>query len=430
MTGTGRLRPLVILFAVATTLAGGSPPCEARSRGFAPPSLAAGRQPFRPRVGQTPFPARDEGFVPASMATGGNVGHPAGRDGHLLVAAGNQGDVQENTPSPGSAAIPTPPGTGSGSAPEVATGATAGPGVGTASAVAGGAAADAGFLPPAGFAPGWVADGAVETFERDTLYEHINGEAELYLPYGFERLTTAYFKPVDGPKTGLGVDLYRMGSPLDAFGIFSNYRSPEGEEAAIGAGSEISDYHLLFWQDRFFVRLSASGGKPGRPVLRAAAEAVAKALPGPATTPAELALLAIPERIARTEKFVAASLLGYSFFPKGLTADATLDGRPVRLFVVLTPSAASAGAALDAYVSELARAGSPPPTRPTETASPSGAPGGDPATSREPALLARDPLYKVVVLQRSGPLLFGIARLEDPAAGAALLARWMGGRPR
>ncbi|NLI75546.1 MAG: hypothetical protein GX442_03785 [Candidatus Riflebacteria bacterium] len=299
------------------------------------------------------------------------------------------------------------------------------------SAPAGGGEAgpDAGFLPTAGFAPGWVADGAVETFDRDTLYEHINGEAELYLPYGFERLTAAYFKPADGPKTGLGVDLYRMGSPLDAFGIFSNYRSPEGEEAGIGAGSEISDYHLLFWQDRFFVRLSASGGQPGRPVLRAAAEAVAKALPGPATTPAELDLLAIPERTPRSEKFVATSLLGYSFFPRGLTADATLDGRPVRLFVVVTPSAASAGAALDAYVSELARAGSPPPTRPTGNASSSTTPGEDPGASREPALLARDPLYKGVALQPSGPLLFGIARLEDPTAGVALLERWVGGQP-
>jgi len=33
---------------------------------------------------------------------------------------------------------------------------------------------------------GWSTDGKVQNFNKDNLYEHIDGAAEFYLSYGFE----------------------------------------------------------------------------------------------------------------------------------------------------------------------------------------------------------------------------------------------------
>lgn len=267
------------------------------------------------------------------------------------------------------------------------------------------------LLPGPGFHPGWVADGTPETFTRDTLYEHINGEAELYLPYGLDSAAAGYYKAGEDSKAGLAVDIYRMGSPLDAFGIYGNYRNPDGEAVQVGVEGEISPTQLLFFQDRYFVRINSSGREPPtREAILACAQAVSAKLP-PSSWPQELALIQAPGIASRTEKYVAESLLGYRFFPRGFTAEASLDGTPVKLFVVTAGSPASAAACLDQYVDSLRQSGTTPSVE-----------GGSRADS---ALFAQDQLYKGVLLQQRDSLLYGIAKIDDPAKARALLERWL-----
>lgn len=267
------------------------------------------------------------------------------------------------------------------------------------------------LLPAPGFHPGWIADGAPETFTRDTLYEHINGEAELYLPYGLDSAAAGYYKAGERSKVGLAIDIYRMGSPLDAFGIYSNYRNPEGETVQVGVEGEISPTQLLFFQDRYFVRINSSGREPpAREAILACAQAVSEKLP-PSSWPQELALIQAPGIASRTEKFVAESLLGYRFFPHGLTAEASLDGTPVKLFVVTAGSPASAAACLDQYADSLRQSGITPSVE------------GD--SRAGVTLFAQDQLYKGVLLRQRDDFLYGIAKVDDPVKARALLERWL-----
>jgi len=67
-------------------------------------------------------------------------------------------------------------------------------------------------------------------FDPDTLYEEIDGEAELFLPYGMERLTVAIVGKVSAPGGEVRMELYRMASPQDAYGIWSQHRFPDQED--------------------------------------------------------------------------------------------------------------------------------------------------------------------------------------------------------
>jgi len=54
------------------------------------------------------------------------------------------------------------------------------------------------MLPMPGFAEGWRSDGGVRLYTKNTLFEHINGEAELYFPYGFVVVATTRYERTGG----------------------------------------------------------------------------------------------------------------------------------------------------------------------------------------------------------------------------------------
>jgi hypothetical protein len=256
------------------------------------------------------------------------------------------------------------------------------------------------MLPSAGFSKGWALNGKVTTYTKDTLYTHIDGEAELYMPYGFSTLVSALYKEQRDSDTALVVDIFQMGSIIDAFGIYSYYRSTDMEKIKIGSDGFIDESQLMFYKDRYFVRLSASGDNPERDVFITCAEAIAKKIPGKSAPPDELSFIKVPGLVVGTEKYTAQSVLGYAFFKKGLTADGSLSGKPVKAFVILDKSAKDATTTFNKYFAYLKEKG--------------GKPQLNKSTSNVVTLVGRDPLYKGVLVRRSGRYVFGITNLNTP----------------
>jgi hypothetical protein len=101
----------------------------------------------------------------------------------------------------------------------------------------------------------WKAKSNDEFYDQETLFKHINGGAELYLAYDFQRAgVRRYSGPGDNE---IVMDIYDMGSSKEAFGVFTSER--EEEEIGIGQGSEYGAGLLRFWKDRFFISILAVG---------------------------------------------------------------------------------------------------------------------------------------------------------------------------
>jgi hypothetical protein len=256
------------------------------------------------------------------------------------------------------------------------------------------------MLPSSDFAKGWAIDGEITTYTKDTLYTYINGEAELYVPYGFSTLVSALFTKQGDSGAALVVDIFQMSSNIDAFGIYSYYRNSEAEKINIGGSGFIDESQLMFHKNRYFVRLSASGDNPERNVFISCAEAIEKNIPGTSAEPDEMTLLKVPGIVPGSEKYTAQSVLGYAFFKKGLTADGTLSGRPIKAFVILDKSAEDATETFNKYFAYLKEKG--------------GKPQLNKSTKGVVTLVARDPLYKGVLVRRSGRYVFGITNLNTP----------------
>ena len=102
----------------------------------------------------------------------------------------------------------------------------------------------------------WEASGQDMVYDRKTLYDYMDGGAEVYLAFDFREAFVRKFK---GPSAQdeIALDIYDMGSPEEAFGIFSCDR--QDPEAGIGQESEYGPGLLRFRQGRYFVSITASG---------------------------------------------------------------------------------------------------------------------------------------------------------------------------
>ena len=115
------------------------------------------------------------------------------------------------------------------------------------------------WFPFPGFAEGWQCPGRIQVYDKDNVFDLINGEAERFFPYGFQQVAATTYTLGASPPRSLEAEVYRMGSKLDAFGIYSQFCDTEAEYLEVGVEGFRNDYQLLFFQDCFFVRLSALG---------------------------------------------------------------------------------------------------------------------------------------------------------------------------
>jgi len=110
----------------------------------------------------------------------------------------------------------------------------------------------------------WEARDHDEFYNRNTLYEYINGGAELYLTYDFKQVFVRRYLGPDNNEIML--DIYDMGLSSDAFGVFSVER--EDDEIGIGQDSEYGGGLLRFWKSRFFVSILTTGDEQNaKPIM-------------------------------------------------------------------------------------------------------------------------------------------------------------------
>lgn len=96
-------------------------------------------------------------------------------------------------------------------------------------------------------------------FTREDLFDYVDGGAEIYLSYDFRKLLVQEY--LSGDKSIL-VEIYKMNSSEDAFGLFS--LNQEGESLTIGQGASYGFGILCFWKYHYFVRIIDMEGKDTR----------------------------------------------------------------------------------------------------------------------------------------------------------------------
>ena len=217
-------------------------------------------------------------------------------------------------------------------------------------------------LPPPDTVPGWPKSQEDRTYDKDTLFDFMNGAADLYFTYGFESLAVGMYENAGG-KT-MRLEVYRTATDADAYGLYTY--SAFGDLIDIGTeGRRASGIGLFFWQHRTFVQIG-SHDPIDDAELQAFGEAVASALPQAGTRPALVDALPAEGLQHESVRFFreqmalenlmwlgTENVLGLGPETEGILAEYVLEGQPATLLIVTFPQA---GQALDAQ-SGLERAG-------------------------------------------------------------------------
>ena len=173
-------------------------------------------------------------------------------------------------------------------------------------------------------------------FRPENLYEEIDGEAELFLPYDFRSLSVGIVMPTDNATSEIRLELYRLGSPLDAFGIFSRYRFPDQEIVLLPPSEAIvSDSSLDSYRGDYFFRIQSASADVSRTVVLALAKAILATISGPAGTPTEATPLDIPEKVPGTLVYQKTALMGIGSLAPGFEARFEAPGISGEIFLLL-----------------------------------------------------------------------------------------------
>lgn len=155
---------------------------------------------------------------------------------------------------------------------------------------------------------GWKPVGEVMTYNAGNLWEYINGAAELFLAYGFQSLRSCDLSHKDLVVT---VDIYDMGTRLNAFGVYNTERPRQTKPLSIGAAGIVSPpYQCLLLKDVNYVKVNMYEGEIDEATGKALLQALAAALPGGNEYPVELKGLPEEGKKLGSEGFVKEGYLG------------------------------------------------------------------------------------------------------------------------
>lgn len=186
---------------------------------------------------------------------------------------------------------------------------------------------------------GWTQPGEVLTYDSDTLWEYINGAAELFVAYGVQSCRTTDLTSGDLTVT---VDLYDMGTPLNAYGVFEREASGESIQLTGAIAAMVSPpYQALLLKGSTYAKVNAYEGELTMTAGQELLEALAASLPGQTSLPSELQLLPTEGKIAGTEAYQAEAFLGLTELTDCLFADYAGEGEESWQGFIILPEAAS-----------------------------------------------------------------------------------------
>jgi hypothetical protein len=242
----------------------------------------------------------------------------------------------------------------------------------------------------------WKLSEAPREFRPATLFEYIDGAAEIYLSYDFLELVVAQDQE-KATKASITVEIYDMGAGRNAFGIYSAERYPDSRFLAVGNQGYLDEGTLNLLAGRYYIKLLCfEGGAQSPEFLQQFAKAISGKVKDPGRLPTLLQVFPKDALIPNSEKFILRNFLGFKFLGNGFTASYKAKDLEFDCFFLEGTSEVEAGEMLKQYLGHFAKSGQAP-------------------EKQSYGYHARDPYLKHVFLAQVGKYLCGVTKIKDGA---------------
>ncbi len=200
---------------------------------------------------------------------------------------------------------------------------------------------------------GWIAPLDIKRFDKDTLYEKIDGKAGMFLSYLFAELRFGtYQKPDSGG--AFDVYLYDMGEPVNAFGVYRLERSPDAKVRPLGREGYTSGASVFFWKGKYYVNVLGPSDAPGAAeAAEQLASAIEKAIADDGSPLWAATVFPKADQRPGSLTYKSTDALGHSFLRQVFLAEYVTKGTTYQLFIHRARDAAAAKAIFDQYAEAI-----------------------------------------------------------------------------
>ena len=179
---------------------------------------------------------------------------------------------------------------------------------------------------------GFKKTGDVEIYDSDNLFDYINGAADLYLSYEFEKLQLQRY---NDPNNGsLIVEIYELSTLSNTFGIYSAERPDEGKWLDIGQQGYFEKDILNFYQGRFYVKMMSMKLEMSADIMMNIANKIEDVLPKIDDKMELIGLFPEEGKISNSERYINKNFLGYESLSEAYTAKYSIDNKKFDLFII------------------------------------------------------------------------------------------------
>ena len=179
----------------------------------------------------------------------------------------------------------------------------------------------------------WSSADTVDYYDASNLWEYINGAADLFYTYGFQNLQSCELSSDD---VEVVVDVYNMGTRLNAFGMYKTERGEQNDLLNIGVETVITSPHQsLMLKDIFYVKLNVYEGELKEGINKDLLQSISEILPGSNKYPSEFNLLPAENKVKNSEHFAKESYLGLSELTNCLYADYKQNDKEYQYFIII-----------------------------------------------------------------------------------------------
>jgi hypothetical protein len=185
--------------------------------------------------------------------------------------------------------------------------------------------------------------GPTEVYNADTLYEKINGRAPAYLQFNFQELTSRSFLLEGVSGQFIDAYLFRMDSPINAYGIFSIERSEAGGVLDFIADGYRSGMGFFMRQGTTYIQVIASSSEA---LVMNKAEAFARGIAGAIAEDNSglegKLLLPLEAQVPGSLTYISEDAYGQNALSRIFEARYAVDGQELTLFAQSCESAEAA----------------------------------------------------------------------------------------
>ena len=179
---------------------------------------------------------------------------------------------------------------------------------------------------------GWNISDDIEVFNRENLYERINGAAPLYLENNFQEMTSLVYTKGDNYIT---IQAYRHATPIDAFGMYSSERSSEMTFYKIGGEAQADNIGLYGFAGCIYLKMQANDeSEEIGEALRAIATGLTAKIDPNAAYPGLFKHFPIENKLEHSEAYITSNYIGHEFLKGIYTCNYKKGDKQVQLFAI------------------------------------------------------------------------------------------------